>query len=126
MPTQLLSSTQIATMQGAVARTLPDICSIQRYTSAPDGAGGQTESWSTVHSNVACRVTDYEGRKGGIEDVKEDRFDTVLWWRFTLPSGTDLTARDRLVWQSRAFEVVSAGSGRSNEVEAHAMAVEIT
>jgi head-tail adaptor len=122
----LLSAAQLAVMRNAVAQVLPDTCSIQRYTSAPDGAGGQTETWSTVHTAVACRVTAYSGRKGGVEDQIRQRFDSVLWWRVTLPVGTDVTVKDRIGFGAHTFEVRSVETGRSFEVECHADCEEIS
>ncbi len=105
----MLSATQITSMRATEALALPDTATISRVARASDGAGGWTETWSTVASGVACRLMSTqglaEGPAAGTQQAAAD-------WALTLPLGTDLRAADRVVVASRTFEVynlLSAG-----------------
>lgn len=108
----MLTATDLAFMRGQQADALPDTCTISRKTLASDGAGGHTETWATVASGVACRVAMDQSAMGLTpESVLADR--VVHEGRFvvTLPIGTDVTPKDRIVVGSRTFEVTGTASG---------------
>lgn len=100
----MLSATQIADMRTTAALALPDTATISRVARASDGAGGWTETWSTVASGVACRLMFTqnlgEGPAAGTQQAASG-------WALTLPLGTDIRAADRVVVASRTFEVNS-------------------
>lgn len=50
-----LDANQLADMRADVAQTLPDTIQIQSVSRASDGAGGWTETWTTVNT-YPCRV----------------------------------------------------------------------
>lgn len=98
----MLSTPELAAMRAQQALAMPDTVTIQRPARVDDGAGGQTETWSTV-ATVGGRLSVEtrqvrEGQAGGKQTA-------LAYYRVTLPAGTDVLARDRLVIGARTFEV---------------------
>lgn len=92
---------------------LPDTCAIQRYTETSSG-DGTSQSWSTLASGVACRVSPLAS--GANEALGADQsMQAVAQWVVRLPVGQDVTVKDRIVYGSRTFEVARVGA-RSYEV----------
>ncbi len=99
----MLTAAEIADMRATQDMALPSSCAISRVALTSDGAGGQTESWST-NATVSCRL----GALGnsGAERVIAERLTSVTPFVVTLPAGTDVLPKDRIVVDGRAFEVV--------------------
>lgn len=117
----MLTADELAAMRATVEDALPDTAQVQRRTLVSDGAGGYTESWSTV-ATVACRVA--RGGQLPQERVIAERLTTTSIWTLTLPALTDVTAADRIVVASRTFEVVDVGA-RSDEVARRVVCMEV-
>ena len=98
---------------------LPDTCEVLRYTETST-ADGVEQAWSTVATNVPCRVsprasTAYEraqggeGTGGGVLRAQSD-------WTVWAPALTDVTERDRIRISTsesaagRTFEVSRVGA----------------
>ena len=102
---------------------LPDSCSIQRYTETVSG-DGTTQTWSTLVSGVACRVSPLAS--GASEALGADAsLQAVAQWAIWLPAGQDVTVRDRVVFGARTFEVARVGA-RSYEVIRELICREVT
>jgi len=99
----MLSATELAAMRSTLNDSLPDTAQVRRKSLTSDGAGGYTESWSTVAA-VACRVA--PSGQSPQERVIAERLTATAIWTVTLPAGTDVRPADRIVVGSRAFEVV--------------------
>jgi SPP1 family predicted phage head-tail adaptor len=83
------------------ALAMPSRCTIERPgTPVPDGQGGETVPWVSV-ATVACRVRPTTGQERRLGE----RVVALGEWVFTLPYGTDVTARDRLVYRDTVYEV---------------------
>ena len=99
----MLSATEIDAMRSTLDDSLPDTAQVQRRTLTSDGAGGFTESWSTV-ATVACRVA--SSGQSPQERVIAERLATASVRTVTLPALTDVRPTDRVVVGGRTFEVV--------------------
>lgn len=100
----LLSSSDLAWMRDIQEQALPGSVVVQRKTYASDGMGGFSETWAAV-GTVDGRI--YPQRERGMaEGVAGAQVLSMTRWWATLPVGTDVLARDRLLYQSRTWEVV--------------------
>lgn len=128
MTTSIIAPGILTQLQVLSLRTFPDTAQIVRDTKVDDGRGGQTDSWN-VSSTVPCRLEPFMGRKGGDEEQRGDLFITAGYWRITLPSGTDITSKDRVTVTTKAnrtFEVKAVDGPKSYEVVLRAFCVEMT
>lgn len=92
---------------------LPDVCSVQRYTETITGDGTST-IWADHLTGVACRVSPLASSAS--EALGADQsLQAVAQWTIWVPAGTDVTVRDRVIYDSRTFEVARVGA-RSYEV----------
>lgn len=108
-------------LQDLAGQFRPETATIQRGTDTVSGDGTST-SWATV-ATVSARLSPVGG--AGSEGLGADQsIQAVADWRISLPVGTDVTARDRIVISGRTFEVSSVGA-RSYGAELHAYAKEI-
>lgn len=117
----MLSAEELAVIRGDVLELQPDTAQVQRRTLAPDGAGGHTESWSTV-ATVACRVA--PSGQSPQEQVIAERLTATSIWTITLPAETDIQPADRLLVDARTFEVVGV-LARSEEIARRVVCVEV-
>lgn len=102
---------------------LPDVCAIQRYTETATG-DGTSQTWSDLATGVSCRVSPLAS--GASEALGADAsLRAVAQWTIWLPAGTDVTVRDRVVYQGRTFEVARVGA-RSYEVSRELICREVT
>lgn len=97
----LLSTAEIAAMRSEQSGSMPDTVVIHRYTSASDGMGGNAETWAAV-GTVTGRVG-VSG--GGDENITAERLTATDRWVITVPTGSTVYERDRLVVAGRTFEV---------------------
>jgi len=108
-------------MRAQQAAALPDTCTISRRTLVSDGAGGYTETWTTAASGVACRLAVAQAA----ERILADRVVHEGGFVVTLPYGTSVTSKDRIVVGARTFEVAGVASG-SWETAVRATCSEVT
>jgi hypothetical protein len=102
---------------------LPDTATVRRAT-VTSGSGGVVLTWADYLTGVACRVSPLANQAtealGGTAGTT-----AVASWAITLPAGTDVTVKDRIVVNARTFEVARAG-GRSYEVARRLVCREVT
>lgn len=112
----MISPAQLASMQAAVAASLPDRCSILRNQPEDDGQGGWTDSYQDVATRVPCRLariptqTDPERATSGVLLATQQ-------YRLYLPAGTDLRPADRVSVNGLTLEVDERVPGLSNPVQ---------
>lgn len=104
----MLSADEIAGMRATLLASLPDTGTIQRNTPEDDGQGGHEDAWTTL-ATTRLRVAPV-GRTPQ-ERAIADRVTSESLWTVTLPSGQDVTARDRIAVGGRTFEVVAVLAG---------------
>jgi len=108
----LLSPRELESCRREVERTLPSLVEIRRFTSTADGQGGYTETWANVAINVAARIMPERTMSGGpTEGVEADRQSEGANYILTLRWDTDITPRDRVVYEGTEYEVVGVNSG---------------
>ncbi len=117
----MLTASELSAMRSTLDASLPDTATVQRKTLTSDGAGGYTESWSTV-ATVACRVS--PSGHSPEERVIAERLASMSIWMLTLPALTDVWPADRIVVGSRIFEVVAA-MVRSTEISRRVVCTEV-
>jgi head-tail adaptor len=98
---------ELARFKTSILDTFHSTCDIQRRTLASNGAGGQTETWGTVHKGEKCAVN----ARGGDEDVVADKEASVKEYVIHLKAGLDVRQQDRvrvretsLTYQIKAIE----------------------
>lgn len=117
----MIPTAELEAAQATAVGALPDSCDVQRRTVTSDGAGGQTETWTTV-ATVPCRVAPSGGASEGIvANESAGRAGFVV----TVPSDTDVRGTDRLVIDDRQLEVVAVLT-RSWEVARRVECVQVT
>ena len=92
---------------------LPEVCDVSRSTPSSDGQGGTTQSWSTV-ATVAARIS--PERRAPYEREVEGAARLEKRWVITLPALTDVEPEDRLLINTRSFNVVGHDGGRTFEI----------
>jgi len=108
-------------MRSTLNDSLPDTAQVQRRSLTGDGAGGFTESWSTV-ATVACRVA--PSGQSPQERVIAERLTATSVWTVTLPALTDVQSADRIVVGTRTFEVIGV-LARSDELARRVVCTEV-
>lgn len=106
-----LSTEDLAAVRTEANAFLPDTAEIQRRTVVDDGAGGRTETWSTV---ATVRVRLAPGG-GGREGSTGSRVVAEAPYVARLPQGTDVREVDRLVISGVTYQVIAV-EGRSWEI----------
>lgn len=119
--TGLLSAADVAGMKSEL--NLPGVCQITRNTTAKTASGSTTDSWAVI-ATVACRVGRI-GRESPTEALIADRVQTGTPWRLTLPAGTSVIAKDRVLFGAATLEVVGAFTPTSDEIVRVAICQEI-
>lgn len=109
----ILTDADIAYMQDVIDEMLPDVCNILSEALASDGQGGQTSTWGTIASNVACRF-DEASRTGTNQLVPiggglREAHRYVL----SLPHDTTIAAHDRVEFGTNTYHVISVNVGAS-------------
>jgi SPP1 family predicted phage head-tail adaptor len=85
------------------AGDLNDRVVIERSTSASDGMGGQTVTWSTLY-NLWANVKAVRGR----EAESLGRQVTVETYLITVRYGLTITTHDRAIWSGKTMNIRSA------------------
>lgn len=113
-----LTAEEVSSMQATLTASLPDSCDLVLDTLASDGAGGETATPATV-ATVACRVSPLRLTRSSkdAEVIVTGRVTEESLWIITLPAGTALDPRYRIVHGSRMFEVVEALAPRTWEID---------
>lgn len=92
---------------------------ISRFTSSTSAAGFPGGDYTTLASGVRAAFVELSGE----EAIRFQRLDARYTGKFVLPAGQAITAKDRVAWGTRTFEVLSViqrryASGLVSHVEA--------
>lgn len=120
----LVTAADIACLSEAVADALPDVGSISRPTDTPDAFGGQMRTWTTIATNVPCRLAPetrrpVEEERGGVLVAVGDHV-------ITFAAGTDIAERDRVVIGAWTFEVVGVRLRGALELTRRAVCMKVS
>lgn len=113
-----LTADEISSMQATLMASLPDSCDLVLDTLTSNGAGGDTAA-PAVQATVACRVSPLRLTRSSKEAelLVTGRVTEESLWIITVPAGTVLDPRYRIVNRGRAFEVVEVLGPRSWELD---------
>jgi len=105
--TTLLTDADLTYMQNVIADMLPDTCNILSEALAADGQGGQTSTWGTVSTSVACRL-DEASQTGGNQLIPAgNALREAHRFVLSLPYDTVIAAHDRVEHDSNTYHVIS-------------------
>jgi head-tail adaptor len=104
-----LTAGDLTCMRSAIQQTLPGTAVISRSTQSSDGMGGVIDTWANV-GTVACRVSP---NGAGLEDIVGGEFLAATGWIITVPQGTSVTERDRIVHSGQTYEIIRTSAPRS-------------
>jgi head-tail adaptor len=119
----LLSATDLAAMKATQALALPSTCTIERRSLVADTLGGYTETWATLASGVACRLS---AMSAPSEVVVAERWAGRAMYQLTVPAGQDVTADDRVVVGSVTYEVAGLNSAGAWETARRVIVARVT
>lgn len=105
-----ISDLELDGMRATMNDSLPDTVLISRASRAPDGLGGQSETWATVATTQGRLSAEFAPPD---EPLLGDRPSSVQRWQITMPSDTDVTYLDRCLIGTRTFEVRGTNRERS-------------
>ncbi|UYN89892.1 MAG: phage head closure protein [Anaerolineales bacterium] len=103
-----LTAAELADMRATIAELLPDTCVIKTLTTAPDGMGGQTETWS-ASGTATCRLD----RRSGNERMAGGAIRAYGEWVLTVPYNTALTTDNRVEHNGLTYNVTEVNSDKS-------------
>jgi head-tail adaptor len=95
-------------MKAAQESIMPGTVVVERYTRTDNGMGGGYETWAAVGTAIGRIYPRPLGR--GRESVAGEQVTSTMQWYGTLPIGTDVLAKDRLLYQSRTWEVTTVNN----------------
>lgn len=117
----MIDAGMLAAMRAAQEDLLPDTCTIQTATEAPDAIGQVTRTWSNTATGVACRLVPnrIQERDAGA------RVTVVGDWVLTVAHDRAVAQGQRVVVGTRTFDVVSVNTAESWETATRAGLVEV-
>jgi hypothetical protein len=106
----LLTDADLAYMQSTIEDMFPAVCNILSEALASDGQGGQTSTWGTVASNVACRLDDQSAR--GINQLVPvaGALREAHRYILSLPHDITINTHDRVETGGNTYNVVSVNA----------------
>jgi head-tail adaptor len=103
-----LTDEQLTEIRRVAQGILRQTCSIQRNDGVSDGMGGITDEWTTVQTNVPCRLAVRAGifLAGDLRQRRE-MASTYAEYVLKVAVGTDIRAADRVVVDGETYHVES-------------------
>ena len=105
----MLSTADLAGMRATLNASLPDTAAIGRYTSSPDGAGGETATWPIAPADAAvpCRIAPTSETLRRTELEVAMKVASTDSWIVTFGSTVTLTEKDRITIGAFTYEVAA-------------------
>lgn len=122
MSRPLISAVTLAAMRRTMGRAHPDTATISRPTYVSDDQGGRTEGAPST-STSACRVVRSQQTR---EVTIGDQTRVMRLTNIYFPAGTDVRDDDRITVDGVVFQVITAMTPESYEVERQAECVEVS
>lgn len=97
-----LTAAELTAMRTTEEEVMSSTCVVERATYAADGMGGRTETWAAV-GTVTCDL--YPQGRLEREAAMGGQVISPSLWFVTVPTTASIIARDRLLIDSRTFEV---------------------
>jgi len=102
----LLRDQATARARAELRLTMTSTAQILRKTRVPDSSGGSVDVYASV-GTYPCTYAHYPIRPREAEE--QPRIMAISEWFFNFPVGTLILSTDRVLVDSRSFEVVDAG-----------------
>ena len=118
----MISAAELTAMRADLTASLPGTVTISRVSLSSDRMGGQSEAWATVGTAVA-RVSP---SGAGTDDIVGAEALSQIPWVVTVPQGTDVTERDRIIYEGQTFEVIRTTAPRSWDTCTRCDCMEVT
>lgn len=90
-------------MRAEMTASFPDVVTVRRFSSASDGQGGVTRTWSDQAEAYARLLP-----RSGMEGAAEGRLRQETEWTMLTPYGSDITAVDRVKVGVVEYEVIAS------------------
>lgn len=117
----MIPDDQMAIMRAEATKALDITATVQRATAAKDGHGGQGYTWNTI-GTVAC---DMATPTGGMLLVIAGRESDMNMWQVTVPYGSDIKEKDRLIIGSDTLTVENVYLPESYQIVMRLLCVEV-
>ena len=117
-----MTATELARMRTTQESAMPGTCTIQYPTIANDSIGQPVKSWAARATGVACRMSPRTIR----ERILGARETPVGDWVLTVAHDQTIETGDRVLYDSRTFDVVGVETNESYETATRADLVEVT
>lgn len=98
-----LSDSELAALRADMVGLLPDTCRIERPTYT-NNKGKAVETWGTAVASAKCRVDPMTLGRGNDEPVGNQEMGASRW-RLTLEWDEDIQDGDRIVFNSKIYQV---------------------
>jgi len=108
-----IDTAMLTAMREAIALLLPDTCNLLTVTRTPDGMGGNTETWGTASTSVACRVDMDQGMMAGRELLTADSLVPYTKYILSIPYDTTITTGYRVEHSGATYAVTSVNTEQS-------------
>jgi head-tail adaptor len=107
----MITAAELTAMQATQNLAMPGTAVIQRATLSANGMGGFTETWAAIGTAIA-RLYPVPSRAIS-EMVSGEQVISFTRWAVTMPVGTSILAKDRLLISGRTFEVGEVNNSES-------------
>lgn len=101
MPINILSDSELAALREEIVGLLPDTCRIERPTYV-SVKGKVSETWGTAVASANCRVDPVHNSLTPIAASQEQG---AARWQLTLEWDADILDGDRIVFNSKIYQV---------------------
>lgn len=121
-----LSDAELAMMRADVAGMLPDTCTLEVFgATTRDATGAYTEGWTTVASNVPCRLDPIPQRSVTGMELAAAKEVVQSLFQLTVPYNTAITVDQRVVIDSVAYQIKTLHAVHSWNVDKRATVTRI-
>ena len=109
----MLTNAELTQMRADAASLLPDTCNILSLTTAPDGQGGQTETWGTATAGASCRLDPISNKTYGFEKAVGASLKDFHGFVLTLEYDASITTANRIEKGGETYNAVSVDTEKS-------------
>lgn len=99
----VITAQELADMRAVADNFFPDTCTIQTRTESVDALGGVVISYSNTYTDVACRLDPQVS--GADENVTNLALEAESWWMLNIPYNQAIDVEDRVIHDSKTYEV---------------------
>ena len=110
----LISIAELRRMRAAATLMLPAACTIQVRSTATDGMGGITETWSNTYTNVPCKLDPVKSMNVLVRLGEQAQTHTP--WVLSVDYGQAIGTGNRVVLNGDTFEVLNVEDAHSYRI----------